>query len=98
MSEQVSDLLERCALLQPACRTSVPQGPWTSCSALYASCLQSSARQRPQSLCSYGAIGRLERYEQVPAGAARSAPFEVLQDGVTNLTLERIALWPPRFE
>jgi hypothetical protein len=29
----------------------------------------------------------------VSAGASWTASFEVLQDGIANLTLERIALW-----
>ena len=33
----------------------------------------------------------------MPAGTSRAASFEVLQDGVANLTLERIALWPSSF-
>ena len=44
-----------------------------------------------------GSIGRVERHKQVPAGASRTASLKVLQDGIANLTLERIALWPSSF-
>jgi hypothetical protein len=33
----------------------------------------------------------------VSAGTPWTASFEVLQDGITNLALERITLWPTLF-
>jgi hypothetical protein len=75
----------------------MPQDVWPFFSALYSNCPESSARQRPQTVGPKRSIGRIKRHKQVPAGTLRAASLEVLQDGIANLTLERIALWPSSF-
>jgi hypothetical protein len=87
MTQQISDLLQRCTLFQQMSDTRMPQAVRTASPASDAYNLHSSTRDCPESTPSDRTVRRIQRQEQIPAGSLRPSLLKVLQDGITHFAL-----------